>query len=109
MVSTNHALNNSGLDALGHYVHSVFSKRKFFFIDAHHSIEGTIMKLFSLTCMCSHSQRHPLSEAGVILFKPGSSWRTLLFNPALVDLFFKVTLTLSHPMGSPLTSKIVWR
>lgn len=37
-----------------------------------------------------HSQRHPLSEAGVILFKPGSSWRTLLFNPALVDLFFKL-------------------
>lgn len=37
-----------------------------------------------------HSQRHPLSEAGVILFKPRSSWRALLFDPAVVGLFFKL-------------------
>ena len=26
------------------------------------------------------------------LFKPGSSWRELLFDPALVELFFKVQM-----------------
>jgi len=42
-----------------------------------------------------HGQRHPLAEASsVTLFKPGSSWRALLFDPALVELFFKLQVKL---------------
>lgn len=40
----------------------------------------------------SHNKRSPLlgEMSPVTLFKPGSSWKELLFDPALVGLFFKV-------------------
>ena len=42
----------------------------------------------------SHNKRCPLlgEMAPVTLFKPGSSWKELLFDPALVELFFKVQI-----------------
>ncbi|XP_020623322.1 exportin-4-like [Orbicella faveolata] len=43
-----------------------------------------------------HHKRCPLlgEMAPVTLFKPGSSWRELLFDPALVELFFKLQVKL---------------
>jgi len=40
----------------------------------------------------SHNKRSPLlgEMSPVTLFKPGSSWKELLIDPALVGLFFKV-------------------
>ena len=40
------------------------------------------------------NKRCPLlgEMAPVTLFKPGSSWKELLFDPALVELFFKVQI-----------------
>ena len=51
------------------------------------------MKYSALTSIHIHGQRRPiLSEvSSVTLFKPASSWRAMLFDPALVGLFFKVT------------------